>query len=177
MAGGVPRILAIDPGTRYMGVAVLQGRDLIHYGVKDLRDQRPADELIRATRAVLHGLIRQHRPNVLAYEKTFYVQSKNSALLQVQEAEIKQTGRIAGLRVVGYSPARVRKLLVEDGQATKEAVADLLAGRFPELRPYHSDRRRRYWLNMFDALAVAAVATEEMDRRSGRSADEARSAA
>jgi len=31
MPTAVPRILAIDPGTRYMGVAVLEGTELIYY--------------------------------------------------------------------------------------------------------------------------------------------------
>ena len=80
------RILAVDPGTRFMGVAVLEGSDLIYYGVKRFKEKRPADELIRATRAVLVRLISDYRLGILAYEKTFFVQAKASALLQVQEA-------------------------------------------------------------------------------------------
>lgn len=156
------RILAIDPGTRYFGVAVLDGADLIYYGVKDLTDKRPADTLLRATREVILDLVRDHRPSVLAHEKSFYAQSKNSALLQVQEAEIKRVGAAAGLPVVGYSPARVRKLLCRDGRATKQRVADALVRRFPELMRYRRSEERPewYWLNMFDALAVAVVCAD-----------------
>lgn len=160
-----PRILAIDPGTRYMGVAVLDGPELLYYGVKTFRAKRPADELIRATRRTLFRLITDHRSTVLAYEKTFYVQSKNSALLQVQEAEIKRAGQARGLKVVGYSPAHVRRILCEDGRATKEDVADVLVRRFPELsryRPPTEVAHQAYWLNMFDAVAVAAVGAAEL---------------
>lgn len=162
------RILAIDPGTRYLGVAVLDQSGLLYYGVKDLRAERPADELVRATRVVLLRLIADYRPIVLAYEKTFYVQSKNSALLQVQEAELKRVGREAGLPLAGYAPTRVRKLLCRDGWATKQRVADVLVRRFPELAPYrHRDERReRYWLNMFDAVAVAVVYQEHLSAHS-----------
>lgn len=162
-----PRILAVDPGTRQMGIAVLDGRDLIYYGVKSFKKKRPADELLRATRQTLLRLVQDYHPNILAYEKTFYVQSKNSALLQVQEAEIKRVGRAEGLRVVGYAPARVRKLLCGDGRATKQDVADLLAGRYPELAPYRigdGGAREEYWLNMFDAVAVGIVCQERLSR-------------
>lgn len=143
-----------------MGVAVLEGSTLIHYGVRSFRKQRPAHELLHATEEALTRLIRDYRPAILAYEKTFFVQAKASALLNVQEAEVKRIGEAAGLRLFGYSPARVRKLLCQDGRATKRRVAEVLAVRFPELVNYRrqeSLRRERYWSNMFDALAVAVV--------------------
>jgi crossover junction endodeoxyribonuclease RuvC len=158
------RILAIDPGTRYLGLAVLDGSGLLYYAVRDFRLERLGDELIRATRAVLQQLMEQYRPTVLAYEKTFYVQSKNSALLQAQEAEIKRIGREAGLRLAGYSPAAVRRALCGDGRATKDDVAALIVRRFVDLERWPlptAPARRRYWLNMFDAIAVGVVALEE----------------
>lgn len=171
-----PTILAIDPGTRHMGVAVLAGQELVYYGVKSFRGDRPADALIRATRAALHRLIAIHQPALLGYEKTFYVQSKNSALLQVQEGEITRVGRAAGLRVVGYAPTRVRRLLCQDGRATKQTVARLLIDRFPELGGYlatASRRQEHYWLHMFDALAVGVVCAEAIDGDTTKSAPRA----
>jgi len=97
-------------------------------------------------------------------------------LLQVQEAEIKRIGRTAGLQVVGYSPTRVRSLLCQEGRATKQVVARLLADRFPELARYlatGSRRQEKYWLNMFDAIAVGVVCAEAIDgdtAKSGRQA-------
>lgn len=157
------RILAIDPGTVHMGVAVLEGPNLIHYGVRSFRKHRPAHEFLLATNRVLDALIREYRPAILAYEKTFFAQAKASALLNVQEAEVKRIGARAGLRLVGYSPARVRKLLCRDGRADKRRVAEFLAVRFPELAGYRnaeSQRRERYWSNMFDAVAVGAVCAD-----------------
>lgn len=163
-----------------MGVAVLEDSQLLYYGVKQFVRMRPADELLRATRASVLGLIRDYQPAVLAYEKTFFVQAKSSALLHVQEAEIKRVGLAAGLAVVGFAPAHVRKVLCRDGRATKRAVAILLGRRYGELAKYLSppeSRRERYWSNMFDALAVAVVCASELEsgaqgraRSSGRAA-------
>ncbi len=166
MSTKTPRILAIDPGTRHMGVAVIHGDDLLYYGVKSFKRKRPAYQLLKATRDVLLQLIRDFRPSILAYEKTFYVQQKSSALLHVQEIEIKRLAEAAKLKVVGYSPSHVRRVLCRDGRATKQAVANLLVERFPEVAGYrhsHEGQRERYWLNMFDAVAVAAVCAEEID--------------
>ncbi len=161
-----PRILAIDPGTRHMGVAVIQGDELLYYGVKSFKRKRPAYQLLKATRDVLLQLSRDYRPDILAYEKTFYVQQKTSALLHVQEIEIKRLGEAAKLKVIGYAPSHVRRVLCRDGRATKQAVADLLVRRFPELAGYRHRRDARseqYWLNMFDAVAVAVVCADEID--------------
>lgn len=157
------RILAVDPGTHHMGVVVLDGTELIYYGVKSFGRKRPAEELLRATREAIEGLASVYHPSILAYEKTFYVQAKSSAILHVQEIEIARVGRAVGLRVTGYSPARIRSLLCRDGRATKQRVAEHLARRFPELRRYRggSVLRDHYWLNMFDAVAVAVVAADE----------------
>ena len=65
-------ILAIDPGTRAMGVAVVENGDLIYHGVRTIPKQpSPRDTLDRGRKAVLR-LIRDFRPNVLALEKTFF---------------------------------------------------------------------------------------------------------
>ena len=155
-----PRILALDPGTRYLGVAVLDGHGLAYYTVKDLRDRRPARECLRATRAVLGWLIEHYAPEVLAYERSFYVQSRESQLLQAQEREIRRVARAHGLRAIGYNPMTVRKRLCGDGWARKREVAERLARRYPDLACYlapRGSRRERYWYHLFDAVAVGVV--------------------
>lgn len=155
------RILALDPGTLYMGVAVLEGERLLYYGVRTFCRARPAERLFRATRLVVGQLIEQYQPAILAYEHTFYVQQQASAMLHIQEREIARLGRAEKLKVIGLSPAQVRRMLCQDGRATKQQVADLLVRRFPEIAGYRhrgEARREKYWLNMFDAVAVAVVA-------------------
>jgi Holliday junction resolvasome RuvABC endonuclease subunit len=154
-----------------MGIAVIEGSELIYYGVRGFEADRPAVRLLQATRHTLERFIARYEPSVLAWEKTFFVQAKASALLQVQEAEIKAVGRAAGLALAGYPPTQVRKRLCADGKATKAHVAEVLVQAFPELARYRgpmSLRRARYWLNMFDALAVAVVCSEDLDRTAAR---------
>lgn len=72
-----------------------------------------------------------------------------------------------GLRVTEIYPAEVRERIAGNPHATKLDVARILAERFPELRsrlptaPPHPvlgyRPRDKYWLHMFDALAVAVA--------------------
>ena len=55
-----PTILALDPGTRFLGAAVLRGKELLAYGVHELKNgERPYD-VIGQARRVVFGYIAQH---------------------------------------------------------------------------------------------------------------------
>ena len=92
------KILAIDPGTREMGVALLEGEKLIHYGVKAIKRKRSPHETLKEGRKVVLRLINDYRPDVLVVEKTFFANNRNSSLLNVFVDEIKAIGKRKGLR-------------------------------------------------------------------------------
>ena len=46
------RILAIDPGTREMGFAIMEENELIYYGVKTLKKMRPTSVLLKEVRKI-----------------------------------------------------------------------------------------------------------------------------
>jgi Holliday junction resolvasome RuvABC endonuclease subunit len=150
-----------------MGVAVVEGDDLLYYGVKELRKMRPAFQLTRATADVVRQLIDRYQPDVLAFETAYYIQQTTSPLLERQEREIRRCGKAAALKVIAYSPLYVRQQLCADAYVTKYIVAGALVELFSELARYRANqtpRSERYWLNMFDALAVAVVAAREAIR-------------
>lgn len=151
------RILAIDPGTHYMGVAVLDGARLAYYGVKTLSRKKSPHDTLLESRKVTRGLIDDFRPDILAVEKTFFANNRNSALLNVFANEIAVTGRRRRLKVVAIAANTVRKIICGNGTATKRQVAEEIARRYPELSPFlTSDRRwkERFNYNMFDAVAL-----------------------
>lgn len=154
------KILAIDPGTREMGVAMLDGEQLIYYGVKTIRGRRSPSEVLRRIQKITAGLIVRHRPNCLAIERMFLAQ-KSASLLVVAAEEIKSTARQHGLIVYEYAPTAVRKMICNSGRATKAETAKAIALRFPELRPYLEQRTKwetLYYANLFDAVAVGVAA-------------------
>jgi crossover junction endodeoxyribonuclease RuvC len=153
------KILAIDPGTREMGVAVLDGQQLVYYGVKTIRRRRSPAEVLHRIQEITAGLIARHRPDHLAIEKMFLIQ-KSAALLVVAAEEIKATARQHRLIVHEYAPTVVRKIICHSGRATKNEAANSVALRFPELRPYLEQRTKweaLYYANMFDAVALGVA--------------------
>lgn len=151
------RVLAIDPGTHYIGVAVLDGTKLVYYGVKTLSNRKSPHDILTDGRNVIRGLIDDFKPKTLAVEKTFFANNRNSALLNVFADEIVAIGKRKRLRVITMAANVVRKEICGNGWATKREVAQEVCRRFPELVPYLSSNRRwkeEFYLNMFDAVAL-----------------------
>lgn len=162
------KILAIDPGTKELGVAVLEGEELLYYGVKTIRKRaRPQQVLLETTR-IINSLIADYRPAVLAIEKMFLIQ-KSASLLVVAAEEIKAAAREKGLEVFEYSPTFVRKFVCDSGKATKREVAQVIVRRYPVLSRYlnrQSKWEQIYWANMFDAIAVGLTCLQRLSLKS-----------
>ncbi len=164
-------ILGIDPGTKEMGLAVLRGRELRHYAVRTLRNgSRPHDVIGQAKKLLLETL-ENHRPDVVAIEEPFNLPTKRSHLLNVIADELRERAAELGMQVVAFSPEEIRRRVTGNPRATKIDVAEHLArhgfDQLATLIPKRPARaalgpapRDKYWLHMFDALAIAVSASE-----------------
>src|SRR5262245_8180972 len=178
-------VLGIDPGTKEMGLAVLRGNDLRYFGVRTLRNgTRPHDVIGQARRIVL-ATIERHQPQVVAIEEPFNLPTKRSHLLNVISDELRGRAAELGLTVVALSPELIRQRVTGNPRATKVDVAEHLAQNgFDQLRTLIPKRparaalglraRDKYWLHMFDALAIAlaAIGRSEVPLRQDPSATE-----
>ena len=156
-----PTILAIDPGTRHLGIAVLDGDALVYHGVKTIPTSLTPHDRLKAGRCIVLRLIRDFKPDILAIEKAFFAKSRNTALLNVFVDEIQAVARRRGITVRAVAPSTVKKKIAGKGHATKTEVAAAVAARYPELRVYIGQDRlwkERFHGNMFDAVAVGGVA-------------------
>ncbi len=124
-------ILGVDPGTRVAG-----------YGLVELVDKRPravAYGVLRAKRGAslpdrlkeiyegLSGVLREHRPDVVALEGAFYGKSAKVAI-RMGEARgiILLSAAEFGVPVVEYSPAEAKKSIVGQGRAAKIQVQKMV---------------------------------------------------
>lgn len=170
-------ILGIDPGTKEMGLVVLRGQQLLAYGVHTLRNgTRPHDVIGQARRIVL-AAIAKHQPQVVAIEEPLMLATKRAAVLSVIVQELRSRAEELSLEVVELSPRSIRQAVVGNPYAIKLEVAEALtAGAFGQLKalmPHRPPRsalglrhKDKYWLHMFDALALA-VAAERGDHSVG----------
>ncbi len=143
-----------------MGVALLDNGALIYGGVKVIRNRKSPHEIIQTCRKIILRLIRDHRPQVLAVEKTFFANNRNSALLNVLFDEIKNIGKRKNLQLVCYAPNTVKKTICGNGLAKKDEVARAVIARYPELKVYLTQDRKwkaSFHQNMFDAIALGMM--------------------
>jgi len=96
----ITKILAINPGTRYLGIAVFEGPELLDWRVKVIKGKW-SKEKQQKTLAVVRNLIERYQPNVLAIKKLH--RSRSSANLNLLVSRIKQLSKRKGLRIHQYS--------------------------------------------------------------------------
>ena len=161
MSKNKSKILAIDPGTREMGIAFLDKGKLIYYGVKTFGEFLSPHEKLRTGRKIILRLIQDFKPKILVIEKTFYARNRNTSLLNVFADEIVSVAKRKRLKVISYAPCTVRKYICGYGRASKLDVARVIVSKYPELKVYLTQDRawkEKYHRNMFDAVALGMMA-------------------
>ncbi|MBX3024694.1 hypothetical protein KF840_07275 [bacterium] len=153
------RILAIDPTHRGFGYVVLEGPDrLVDWGLSQWRSGEGTAAIKR-----VGDLIRRLAPDVLVIEDTSHRDCRRSQRVRrllrgvaIAAAKLEICTRLLPAAVVR---ARFAAL----GATNKDAVARILAERFPELatflppprKPWRSEDER---MAIFDALALSPYA-------------------
>jgi len=164
----VPTILGIDPGTKEMGLAVLQGDRLRYFGVRTLPNGRRHHEALGLAKRIVLDLIARYAPTIVAIEEPLNLTTHRSHLLNVITDELRDRAAELGLSVVVLSPLEIRERLTGNPRATKIEIAEYLANHgFEQLQTLIPKRPARaalglrpkdkYWLHMFDALALAVA--------------------
>jgi len=152
-----PTILAIDPGTRELGFALLRGPHLIDCGVLTLRHVPPQRRLT-AVKQAFERWISAGRPDALVLEDIPSRPRLGGLGLPSLGRLLRRLSRHHGLALSSYSAKAVRRSLLNNGWAGKAEIVGPLVGRFPELRVYRGQNRKwkdHHWHNLFDAVALA----------------------
>ena len=160
------RILAINPGMEYLGVAVFEGEELLWYGIKTFPGRRTMPHMRIEVQQYLTKLLHTWRPETLAVEEPFYAQSLLSKNLRTLTEDIKTWGRWKRLRVHTYLPTAVKAHFCRD-EKTKQSLAEAMVERFPYLARYLSilSWRRRYWFHVFDAVGLGLLCHDKVVSR------------
>ncbi len=155
------KILAIDPGTREMGIAFLDRGKLVYHGVKIFKRGRSPHETLREGRRTILRLIRDFKPQVFVVEKSFFAKNRNASLLNVFVDEMMLIAKRNGLKVLSFAPCTLKKFICGYGRASKEDVARVIVAKYPELKVYLTQDRlwkEKFHQNMFDAVALGMMA-------------------
>jgi crossover junction endodeoxyribonuclease RuvC len=164
------RIFGIDPGSERTGYGCIESAGSRHRLVICGFLSAPAGaafpEKLQVIHAGLKGLLERHRPDCVAVEDIFYARNVRSALkLGHARGVALLAASQAGLPVVEYSPAEIKRAVVGYGRAEKPQVQEmikLLLGL--EAKPSPHD--------VADALAVAVCHLHICSNPAGRAAAE-----
>ena len=155
----ITRVLAIDPFSRGVGFAVLEGPELIDWGLKSTRRAQN-----RETERLIESLLARFQPDILALEDWNAPGSRRCPRIErlLRRVAAKEGSRV---RVRLASRQLVRTIGPLPRTNTKYGRALFLAERFSELRAFLPPFRKPWMpedsrMAIFDALAFALAAAE-----------------
>ncbi|HVN26537.1 MAG TPA: crossover junction endodeoxyribonuclease RuvC [Candidatus Paceibacterota bacterium] len=122
--------LGIDPGTRRVGFGVVrqEGNEarLIKADIVPVSSSNDVDALFEI-KACIDGLIRRHKPDVIAVEKLFFSKNRTTAIAVAQaRGVILLAAREGGVRIREYGPNEVKIGVTGYGAADKKAVLKMV---------------------------------------------------
>lgn len=121
-------VLGIDPGTAITGYGVVRGErlgtpSLIECGVIRTSAREPLATRLHEIYEGVAELIRTHRPDAIAVEDVFYARNvRTTIVLGHARGVILLAGHQAGISIVEFPPAEIKKAVVGNGAATKSQV-------------------------------------------------------
>jgi hypothetical protein len=148
-----PRILGLAPSPAGVGVAVIEGvNSLVGWDMKRVRKSSNSECMVKVEKAVAY-----YQPQVIVMEDGSERASRHRALIK----RIVAFAGKRGVRVVVLSRKQVRGIFFAEGLGSKDALAEILAERFPEELGARLPRKRRtsmsedHRMGMFEAVALA----------------------
>jgi Holliday junction resolvasome RuvABC endonuclease subunit len=160
-----PRILAVNPGSRYVGIAAFRGPELLDWGVKVVTGKTPREKL-KAARKIIVALIGQYVPNLLVLKELH--PSRSSRQLNRLVREIKSLSKRRGIKMREYSIQDVKDALCPGAKVSKRKLAELLAAMYPALAydlEQETQHRNPYRIRMFEAVALAVICWQKIENK------------
>ena len=147
-------ILAVNPGTKYIGLAVFQAPDLAYWGIKVLKGKW-SEGKIRSAELALETLIDRYHVDVLVLKKLH--SSRSSHSLDCLAASIRKLARRKKIKLSVYFLPDLKVSLGVGMRGNKMAIAGIVTARYPFLI-HELERERKhkhpYFVRMFEAIAA-----------------------
>jgi|WetSurMetagenome_2_1015567.scaffolds.fasta_scaffold00114_18 Holliday junction resolvasome RuvABC endonuclease subunit len=156
-------VIGINPGAKYLGVAVFRGQELRDWRVKVTKGKWTADKH-RKTLRILSAFIGQYRPDAMAIKRLN--PSRSSAGLDRLVLKFIALAEHKGIQVCQYDIKELEAVFQVEGRGNKREMAEKIAADYPAL---HGDlalekrSKNSYHLRMFEAVALGAACVRELD--------------
>jgi len=148
-------ILGIDPGTLFMGYALLhtegQKVNLVTFGVKDVHKLEDQYARLQQEFFFLQELIDEYHPTCLAIETQFVDKNPQTMIKIVHAQGVAIAAALSrDLPIHEYSPMKIKMAITGNGHSSKEQVAGMLQ-RYLKISPEDMPKK----LDATDALGIA----------------------
>lgn len=162
-----PRVLAIAPGTRGFGYAVIEGQGiLVDWGVKAVKGDKNTRCL-----AKVKEMMARYQPRVMVLENTSAKDSRRSQRIRTLTQRLTALASSRKVKPVLFSRKQIKDVFFpNDGGGAKHTLAENIANRFPEELGFRLPPKRRAWesedsrMDMFDAVALALMIRLQKNR-------------
>ena len=151
------RIIGINPGTRYLGLAIFQDWNLFDWRIKNLEGKWSITKIDKVISAIKEQ-IELYDLNAIALKRVHpAVSSKN---LRKLIDRIKSLAAGKRIKVYQYSIKEVEGILLAEGRHNKKSLAQKMAADYPVLideLEKEKTNKNPYRMKMFEAVALGAA--------------------
>jgi hypothetical protein len=158
------KILVINPGTRYLGIALFEGSELLDWGVKVIKGKWSREKMEMAKKTV-SILMDCWGPDILAIKLLH--RARSSRNLKGFVAKVKELSKRRGLKIYQYSIKELEDFFSPEEKINKRKLAEIIASQHPELLPELEKERSHknpYHLRMFEAVALGSMCSHQLDK-------------
>lgn len=125
------RILGIDPGTGILGFGIIDIRKnkkiIVDAGIITTKANLPDAERLLTIYKDLEGIIKIHKPDMMAVEKLFFAQNVTTAM-SVSQARgvVLLLARQHNMEIHEFTPLQIKQALTGYGRATKAQMQEMV---------------------------------------------------
>lgn len=149
-----PNLLAIDPDTRKLGVAVMQGKQLLFYGIKTIKQKH---NKLQQIERVITNIIENYEVSALAIKEIPLSYIKAKEISNVANY-IKKLAQKVNIPVFQYFSKFACNSVCKTTNATRKQAANCIAIDYPEVARFLDPKRdlqKRYYDKIFTAISLA----------------------
>jgi Holliday junction resolvasome RuvABC endonuclease subunit len=162
MTNHPPTVLAVNPGSRYLGLAVFCGQELIDWGIRVIKKRNP-EEKLELAKGIVSRVISQHEVKIIAIKRLH--PSRTSVNLERLAAALSALASSMGLRVYQYPLEQVEKVICGTEKISKKKLAKTICETYSFLErelEKEMSSRNPYHTRMFEAVALGLTCLREL---------------
>jgi Holliday junction resolvasome RuvABC endonuclease subunit len=157
-------ILGINPGTRYVAVALFRNAELRDWFMKVFKGKWSEKKMKKILTAVTY-LLSHYGVTALAVKKLH--PSRTSRRLDSLVASVKSLAKQKHLKVREYTIDQMEQSFNMNGRANKKKMVEQVMSEYPVLfNEFEKEKCRKnpYYTRLFEAVALGSVCYDALDR-------------